>query len=148
MEDLDSLETDLKIIGGDFNLVLDVKIDKKSGLPHTNDNARRILASYVDQNNLIDVWRDLHPGEFKFTWKRINPTPVFVRLDFFLVSDLVDQTTTIADILPGFQTDHSIPHINISFSNDSYQPTEYFLKLEKRNQNTLNALKEMKGMVL
>ena len=46
------------ILGGDFNLVLDVKEDKKGGLPRTYKNALKIIQQNCEElNNLTDIWR-------------------------------------------------------------------------------------------
>ena len=60
-EQIDSLETDLKIIGGDFNLVLDLDLDKKGGMPVTNEKAAEVLKAYKGQNGPVDTWREMRP---------------------------------------------------------------------------------------
>ena len=86
-EDLDAMEVDMKIIAGDFNLVLNPELDKRGDLVATHENAEEILQSYMDQNNLLDIWRECNPDILKFTWKRLLPSPIFCRLDFILISD-------------------------------------------------------------
>ena len=81
----------------------------------THEESRKKLISYMEQQNLIDVWRYLNPDKFRFTWKRTTPEPVFVRLDFFLVTEIVYQSILNADIKPGFQSDHSLPYIDLCF---------------------------------
>ena len=113
LNEIDKLNVDQKIITGDFNLVLDLMVAKQGGQAVTHTNASQVIKAYMTDNNLVDIWRYLHPEENKFTLKRLIPSPVFVRLDFFLVSELLSQVITIADIYPGFKTDHSIPMINL-----------------------------------
>ena len=48
LDHLEDFEGEEIIIGGDFNLVLDVEKDKKGGLPRTHHNA---------QNNIYEVCR-------------------------------------------------------------------------------------------
>ena len=84
LADIDALNVDQQIIVGDFNLVLDTSIDKQGDLNITHEESKNYLLNYMEQNRLIDVWRQFKPDLFRFTWKRLNPTPVFVRLDFFL----------------------------------------------------------------
>ena len=69
--------------------------------------------SYIRNQDLIDVWREFNKDKRHFTWKRLRPTPIFSRLDLFLVSDLVFQATTLADILPGYKIDHSTPVLHV-----------------------------------
>ena len=42
-EHIEDFQKDEIVIGGDFNLVLDVEKDKKGGLPKTNNNARKMV---------------------------------------------------------------------------------------------------------
>ena len=108
-------------------------------------------------NALTDVWRDFIPDQFVFTWKKLNPLPVFCRLDYVLVTA---QMVIFTDILPGFHSDHSIPIISLKFSEGSHgpgywklnvsrvmlryratwvdkgeKPSKYFANLEKRRHN-------------
>ena len=118
-EQIDAFETDLKIIGGDFNLVLDLTVDKQGGIPLTHTESLKILVAYIAQNDLINVWRELNQDVRRYTWCRIHLTPIFVCLDFFLVTDTVFQSVISTDILPGFKTDHSMPIMHISLGDNS-----------------------------
>ena len=42
-------------LGGDFNLVMDLDLDKKGGQKITGENFQKLLHTYVEQNNLCDV---------------------------------------------------------------------------------------------
>ena len=55
------------ILGGDFNLVLDVKEDKKGGLPKTPQNALKIVNQNCKEFNLTDIWRMLNVGKPRHT---------------------------------------------------------------------------------
>ena len=68
-------ECDDIILGGDFNLVLDVDAVKKGGNPTTH---RKCL-------DLVDAYRALNPDGHLYTWRRKKPE-VSCRLDFFLAS--------------------------------------------------------------
>ena len=54
--------------GGDFNLILDVKTDKKGGNPKTHCKAVKTLREAMLHLDLTDIWRDMHPDERCFTW--------------------------------------------------------------------------------
>ena len=53
---------------------------------------------------------------FGFTWKKLNPTPIFVRLDYILISEMLFQMVLNTDIIPGYKIDHSIPYIEFAFT--------------------------------
>jgi exonuclease III len=85
IDDIDNFNDKPLICGGDWNLVLDEK-DKKGGstkLSHTKN--REKLKSFIDRNNLTDVWRTLNPELERYTWRQKTPN-VQCRLDFFLIS--------------------------------------------------------------
>ncbi len=56
-----ALQNDYIVIGGDFNFVMDVELDKKGGNPKTHDKSARIIKAWCDDSNLIDIWRHQHP---------------------------------------------------------------------------------------
>ena len=60
IKQIDSMNTDLKIIAGDLNLYLET-IDKTGGTPRTHPNARDVLRPYINDANLLDVWRFMNP---------------------------------------------------------------------------------------
>ena len=53
------------ILGGDFNLVLDVKEDNKGGLPRTHQNALKIINQNCEELNFIDTWRTLNADKHR-----------------------------------------------------------------------------------
>ena len=54
-------ECDDIILGGDFNLVLDVTADKKGGNPKTHSKCLEIIRQFVTELDLLDAWRVLNP---------------------------------------------------------------------------------------
>ena len=101
------------IIGGDFNLVPDVNLDKVGGKVNTHVKARIVLNKIKEELELIDIWRYQHHSDKEFTWKKFNPDIILERLDYFLVSaDLKDKCVR-TDIVPSVQTDHDIPTLTI-----------------------------------
>ena len=66
------------IIGGDFNLVLDLEIDKYGGQKVTNFKARDILLANIAALELVDVWRNIHADKAEFTWRRLRPNPILL----------------------------------------------------------------------
>ena len=113
-------QPDFTICGGDFNLVLDPKIDMKNYIHVNNPLARQELIQQMQIFNLIDVWRELNPDEKKYTWRKYNDNKQS-RLDFFLVSSSLLPYIKKADIKPGFCSDHSSITLEIDFS--QFNPT-------------------------
>ena len=91
------------IIGGDFNLVLDIDIDKKGGLAKTHTKAVKVIKDHMAELDLVDVW----------FLNRQKPK-IHCRLDFFLVSQSLACNVTNSDVLAGFKTDHFLITIKLS----------------------------------
>ena len=95
------------VIGGDFNLVLNLEKDKKGGVAKTHNNSFKVVQEFMENLDLTDAWRVLHPDSLRYTWRRRKPE-IQCRLDFFLVSQSLMCNVTHADISTGYKTDHSI----------------------------------------
>ena len=99
------------IIGGDYNLVLDLDKDKRGGLAKTHQNSVKIFHKFSENLDLVDVWRILHPDTSSFRWRQRRPK-IQCRLDFFLVS--IVNITSSTDIVPGYKTDYSMIMLRLS----------------------------------
>ena len=55
------------VLGGDFNLVMDVQKDKKGGNPLTHKNSLKEVQNISNSLDLIDVWRVFNPDAKRFT---------------------------------------------------------------------------------
>ena len=76
---IEDLSNENQIIGGDFNLVLNIDIDKLGGRQTTNLKSQEVLRNWCEHTDLIDIWRLQHPADQTFTWY----TKKICRLDFF-----------------------------------------------------------------
>ena len=108
IQHIESLTNDNGIIGGDFNIVLNILIDKKSGTMNTNKKSQILINNWMEETELVDIWRFQHLDSRKYTWCRRNPSPVFCRLDFFLVVYGITEKMIKSDIQPGYKSDHSL----------------------------------------
>ena len=95
------------VIGGDFNVYLNPRLDKLDNMPDKPDNVhyRHEILSYLEVNNMVDIWRTLNPDKRFFTWNRGGKRS---RLDYFFTSEHMLNFVSRADILPGHQSDHSL----------------------------------------
>jgi len=60
---LSSLHCEEIIIGGDFNLVLDLNKDKKGGLAKAHKNALKVVQDLSESLELSDAWRTRRPRD-------------------------------------------------------------------------------------
>lgn len=70
------------ILCGDWNLVLDQKLDTKFYLRDNNVRARTEVQRMCSVLELTDPWRILHQENRRYTWKQHKPVKM-ARLDFF-----------------------------------------------------------------
>ena len=106
------------IVGGDFNLVLEVNKDKKGGLARSHKKSLEVINDFSENLDLIDAWRVLNPECSRFTWRQKKPE-VHCRLDFFLVNQTTFCNIVSADMLPGYKTDHSMITLQISLHSNN-----------------------------
>jgi exonuclease III len=101
------------IIGGDFNFVYNLDIDKLGGNRTTNTKCRDKMINWQKANNLIDAWRDRNPSLQKFTWTSNNKPKIHCRLDHILIHESHLGHITDTSIKPGFISDHNLVSLTI-----------------------------------
>jgi exonuclease III len=110
---METMETEKVILAGDFNLVLNLNMDKQGGQKKTNTRCQHTLQSRMDSNNMTDIWRAKNPHTRKFTWMSNTKPKIMCRLDFILISDSLQGYFQQTDIIPGFRSDHSCTTITL-----------------------------------
>ena len=58
------------------------------------------------EHDLLDIWRVRHPKEKRFTWRQKTPI-IQRRLDFWLISDGLQDDVVSVDIKPSVKSNHS-----------------------------------------
>ena len=99
---------------GDFNLVLNPRMDCSNYVSINNPNARQTLFETLNTYNLKDAFRYFNPDTW-FTWHHRNPIKQ-ARLDYYIVSNPFTDLIDNCDIIPGYKSDHSICTLNIKTS--------------------------------
>ena len=97
---------------GDFNLVLNPRMDCSNYVSINNPNARQTLIETLNTYNLKDAFRYFNPDTSRFTWRRRNPIKQ-AHLDYYIVSNPFTDLIDHCDIIPGYKSDHSICTLNI-----------------------------------
>ena len=103
-ENLDTEEN--IIVGGDFNCPINPIIDKKGGLLTPRKSVVDSIECFQDNFDLIDIWRVKNPGVKSFTWSQMSPR-IFCRLDYWLISNNLQDLVILTDICPAIKTDHA-----------------------------------------
>lgn len=105
---LEQLGNDYVVMGGDWNVVLDCKLDSRNYTSVLNrPRSRNAIMDLMVKFDLIDVFRTLYPAQRRYTWRRFN-TIKQGRLDYFLISDSLLSEILGTNIGPSYRSDHSV----------------------------------------
>ena len=133
------------IIGGDFNLCLNPKIDRQDNMSHKNDNLtyRNEVSSLLESMELSDCFRILFPSLRRYTWHSRGKS---FHLDYFFISEHLLNDLESFKILPGLHSDHSILKIKLVNSN----PTrgKGIWKFNNSLLHDINYVTEIKKIIL
>ena len=106
------------VIGGDFNTYLAPEIDKKGGRREEQSEYSKQLNTFLDEFNLLDVWRVVNPDEHTFTWRNFTRNGfVQSRIDYFFTSTHMVYDLADVNIKPGIKSDHSLIKITFKLTN-------------------------------
>ena len=95
-----------KILVGDYNLVLNVELDRENTYCN-NNKSKEIIQDMMEQFCLKDVWRIQHGVKREFSWRKKGSTPLKAsRIDFGLVSAGLDQKVEVTQYITSIFTDH------------------------------------------
>ena len=114
-EDLDCEEN--IICGGDFNCPLNPMLDKRGGVMVPRKMVIDNIECLKTELDLVDVWRIKNPQTKSYTWSQKSP-PIFCRLDFWLISNNLQDFVNSTNIIPAIKTDHAAIELALT---DSYQ---------------------------
>ena len=94
-----------KIIVGDFNLTLEVELDRKNTY-NNNNRSLVVIEDIIDEFKLVDVWRVQNGDKREYSWFKAGNINKASRLDFALVSAGIDQRVKSPTYLAGVLSDH------------------------------------------
>jgi len=108
----ENLDTEDNIRGGNFNCLLNPEIDKKGGILIQRKSVTGCIDRLQNQLNLVDIWRIKNPDTRSFTWNQKSPR-IFGCLDYWLISNNLNDLVKSSDIIPAIRTDHDAISIEI-----------------------------------
>ena len=112
-------ETTPMIMAGDLNLALNGDIDTVNYMRENNTRARDVMYQVMEENSLIDIFRERQGNVKKYTWRSSGPIVKQARLDYILISrSLIPQVTDV-NIIPGYRTDHSMVELRLGTHNQT-----------------------------
>ena len=143
---IDTFENEDILIGGDFNVPLDVNKDTFRYRTISRPRARRMLSEILERYNLVDAWRAFNPDKKQFTWRKFN-TAQQGRLDYFLISERLMLNISDVAIRPGYRSDHSIITLDLKKSSDQ-EKISSFWKFNSSLLRDMNYVTTVKTCIL
>ena len=120
------------IVGGDFNIVLDHVLDGQGGNSKRKDSGK-IIEDISAELDLVDIWRIRNPTVTRFTWRQKKPI-IQRPLDYWLVSDSLQDDVDSVDIKTSIKSDHSAIRPSINGLDDLEKGPNFW----KFNSNLVN----------
>ena len=108
-----------------MNITMDPDLDCSGGNPVLKDSVKcveNLMMSY----DLVDIWRIRNSKSKKFSWRQKSPI-IQRRLDYWLISDSLQDDVAKVDIVTATRTDHLAITLEID-SLDDQQHGSFFWK--------------------
>ena len=101
------------IVVGDFNLVMNPKLDQNNPNRNNHNKSLEKVVSMCDELMLEDIWQNINEGVSRYTWHRIERggRVSASRLDFFLISRGLCYSVGQCTYITGIHTDHSAAYM-------------------------------------
>ena len=101
---ISNTDTSKVVSSGDWNTTLN-PIDKRGGQPWKATSYRKSLNNLMEELNLIDIYRQIHPTTKSFTYES-KPLNLKSRIDFLLISRPLSCSGKSTEIRTSVAPDH------------------------------------------
>ena len=106
-----------KILIGDFNLTLDVDLDRLNTYCN-NEKAKTEVENIMDEYSLKDIWRERNSELREYSWIKKGSYPMKAsRIDYALISGGLDQYTQMVYYVSSIFTDHRAVYVVVEVDN-------------------------------
>ena len=144
-DNLLAFQNEEMILAGDWNVALNPKLDSSHPSNIYKVRSRKTVLSFMNNNNVIDIFRKLNGDSRKYTWRRINGTQRS-RIDFFLVSDTLGLVVKDVEVLTGYLSDHSI--VKLKLKTDVIKRHKPLWKFNNSLLKDIQFVKTVKDLIL
>ena len=107
MDDITDLHCKNIILGRDFNIFLNLTCEARGGNPKMKNKSIAKPILIKESLGLCDIWRVRYPKKKRYTFRHQHVTGFNKRrLDYFLVSNDLQESINKTDIITALSTDH------------------------------------------
>ena len=108
LEKIDDINNKSIVFGGDFNLFFEAKLEEQGGYLVLKKKSLAKLIQIKEKFDLCDIWRIRNPNTKRYTFRQQHSSGYIQRrLDYFFISNVLQESVKNPDVLAAFSTDHS-----------------------------------------
>ena len=108
LDDITDLHCKNIILGGEFNIFFNITCEALGGNPKMKNKSVAKFIHIKESLVLCDIWRVRNPKKKRYTFREQHVTGFIQRrLDYFLVSNNLQESINKTDVLTALSTDHS-----------------------------------------
>jgi exodeoxyribonuclease-3 len=141
-KDLAKFSKNCLIIGGDFNIKLD-KANPTNNVNYNQNLYEKELLLLLEQEKLVDICKVKNTNSNIYTWSRGNQRS---RLDYFFISDYLQNSNCITEILPPIMSDHNVVRLMINIDN-TQDKGKGFWKCNNSHLKDIEYIHEIKNSI-
>ena len=113
------------VIGGDWNFVLDKQLDTFGGNPSLKMSSISELTKIMTNFDLCDIYRLRNPDTRRFTYRQNSPKRLR-RLDYFILSNSIQEIVQKTEVLTSVSSDHSPVLVSFNSSPENTTGSAYW----------------------
>ena len=113
------------ILGGDFNFIFDKVLDSSGASGKLNVKSIAMITSIIEKFDLVDIFRIRNPAARKFSFCQGN-SRILKRLDFFLISNILQESVDKTKVLTALSSDHSSVIVTFKETAESEKGRSYW----------------------
>ena len=115
LDDITDLHCKTIILGGDFNIFFNLIYEARGGNPNMKNKCVAKFIHSKESLGLFDTWRVRNPKKRLYTFRQQHVTGFIQRgVDYFLVSNNLQESINKTDILTALSRDHSLIFFSLS----------------------------------
>ncbi|RUA07179.1 MAG: hypothetical protein DSY43_00385 [Gammaproteobacteria bacterium] len=133
IQSLDNSENAI-LLGGDLNIILNPDLDGSGGKLSSKKESVKDFEDLMLTFDLSDIWRLRNPKKKTFTWRQKKPV-IQRRLDYWIISDFLQEEVEVVDIITPVKTDHSAVTIEINSISSSKRGSSFWKMNNSHLQN-------------
>ena len=108
LDDITDLHCKNIILGGEFNIFFNITCEALGGNPKMKNKSVAKFIHIKESLGLCDIWRVRNPKKKRYTFREQHVTGFIQRrLDYFLVSNNLQESINKTGVLTALSTDHS-----------------------------------------